>query len=288
MAVSRARVGGAPIVLTSHGTDLFLLDRNKIARPLASRVFRRAARITVISSPLVNRVTQLGVPLDRISVIPMPVDGEILAHERPREEQRQSREVRLLFAGRLIERKGAEYAIRALKLLNSRGVDASLTIVGDGPLRVDLDHLCDELDLGTLVRFTGMLPPAGVVQQMNAADILLMPAVTDWKGEQEGFGMVIVEAMLSGLPVVASASGGITDIITDGVNGILVPERETDAIAAAVARLGRNTELAVRLREAARTTALQHFHPDAIAGRFEEVYLSAADTARPNRKNPIP
>ena len=279
MAVHTARFGGVPRVITSHGTDLFLLDRVSAARPIAKRVLSRAARVTVISTPLVQRVTDLGVPLERIDVIPMPIDRDIL--ESPAvESPPASRALRLLFAGRLIERKGAEYAIRAVKLLNSRGIECNLTIVGDGHLRVDLDNLCDELDLGTLVHFSGMVPPAEVIDAMRNSDVFLMPAVTDWKGEREGFGMVIVEAMMSGLPVVATESGGIPDIIQDGVNGFLVGERDSESIAAAVAKLARNKDLAQRIRVAARERVLDRFHPDAIAARFEDVYLSAANTQR--------
>jgi glycosyltransferase involved in cell wall biosynthesis len=86
--------------------------------------------------------------------------------------------------------------------------------------------------------------------------------------------------MFSGLPVVASASGGITDIIRDGENGLLVEERNVEALAAAVVRLARNTELARKLTEAARQSVLQQFHPDAIAAHFEAVYESAVLATR--------
>ncbi len=276
VALQGARLGGTPVVLTSHGTDLFLLDRMRIARGLGRRVFRAARRVTVISTPLVERVAALGVARDKVAVIPMPVDTSLVDELQsnklgPRPDGR----IALLFAGRLVERKGAEYAIRALKILVDKGLNASLTIAGDGPLRVDLDNLCDELELGTRVRFAGMLPPDKVLAAMRKSDVFLMPAVTDWKGEQEGFGMVIVEAMLCGVPVVASRSGGITDIIVDGENGLLVSERDSAAIAAAVERVAGDPEFSTRLAAAARAGALERFHPDAIARRFEDVYLSA-------------
>jgi glycosyltransferase involved in cell wall biosynthesis len=283
MALLALRPLPVPTVLTSHGTDLFLLDRKTSARGFARRVFRAAQKVTVISSPLVDRVVSLGVSLHNITVIPMPVDRSLLAQTDValRESRSEAgRTVHLLFVGRLTERKGTEFAIRALKLLLERGVKAELTVVGDGPLRFELDALCDELKLGTAVHFLGMLPPRDVIARMRDADVFLMPAITDAKGEQEGFGMVIVEAMFSGLPVVASASGGITDIIRDGENGLLVEERNVEALAAAVVRLARNTELARKLTEAARQSVLQQFHPDAIAAHFEAVYESAVLATR--------
>jgi glycosyltransferase involved in cell wall biosynthesis len=277
---------GAATVITSHGTDLFLVDRVRAARAVAARVFAAAERVTVISSPLVGRVTSLGVDGARIAVIPMPVDRALVADDAtghpvaPERNRNSTGPARLLFAGRLVERKGAEYAIRALRLLLDKGIDATLDIVGDGPLRLDLDALCDELQLGTRVHFTGMVPPADVTAAMRQADLLLMPAVTDWKGEQEGFGMVIVEAMFSGTPVIASASGGITDIIRNNENGILVAERDAGAIADACAILLTDTTLYNSIAAAALQSATAEYHPDAIARRFENVYLDAVAERR--------
>jgi glycosyltransferase involved in cell wall biosynthesis len=104
-----------------------------------------------------------------------------------------------------------------------------------------------------------------------------MPAVTDWKGEQEGFGMVLVEAMASGLPVVATRSGGIPDVVTDGTTGLLVPERDPEALATAAARLLDDPALAQRLATAARADLDARFAPDAIARGYEAVYRRAAE-----------
>src|SRR5687768_6791180 len=212
---------GAPVVITSHGTDLFLLDRAPVVARLASRLFRSAAQVTVISSPLVRRVEALGVPSERITVVPMPMPSQAAAPTRQSLPDPGS----LLFVGRLVERKGCEYAIRAVAQLRGAGRNVRLVVVGDGPECGALESLADSVDLARHVEFAGMLPSSAVADRYSAAGVLLMPAVTDWKGEQEGFGMVIVEAMRHGLPVIATDSGGITDIVRDGVNGLLVPER---------------------------------------------------------------
>jgi glycosyltransferase involved in cell wall biosynthesis len=119
-----------------------------------------------------------------------------------------------------------------------------------------------------------------VRQRYRDAGVFVMPAVTDWKGEQEGFGMVIVEAMAYGLPVVASRSGGIPDIIRDGENGLLVPERDVGALAAALARVLDDAALADRLGASARADVGDRFAPGRIAIAFDTVYRRAA--RRPN------
>jgi glycosyltransferase involved in cell wall biosynthesis len=182
----------------------------------------------------------------------------------------------LLFVGRLIQRKGAEFAIRAVAELVRAGRSTRLTIVGDGPERAALAALAESLGVDARVGFTGALTPALVRSHYERARVLLMPAITDWKGEQEGFGMVIVEAMAYGVPVVASRSGGIPDIIRDGENGLLVPEADGAALAAAVGRLLDDPALAHRLGEAGRTEARDRFSPRGIAARFDAVYRRAA------------
>lgn len=266
---------GVPVVLTSHGTDLFLLDRFPAARIMAGPIFRAAAQVTVISTPLVPRVERLGVPADRITVLPMPVSAERFAP--PIHEVRDA--ARLLFVGRLIERKGAEYAVRAVAALRERGRAARLTIIGDGPERTRLIALINELDLGDVVDLAGALPHDAIADHYRTATLLLMPAVTDWKGEQEGFGMVLVEAMASDLPIVASRSGGIPDVVTDGETGLLVPERDPAALATAAARLLENPDLAARFAAAARADLDRRFSPAGLAAGFDTVYRRAAGTA---------
>ena len=263
--------GSTPVVMTAHGTDLFLLDRARAMRRLAGRFFRAAAQVTVISSPLVRRVEELGVPRDRITVVPMPMAPA------PRDARRGVRPDPgfLLFVGRLVERKGCEYAVRALAELRKGGREVRLVVAGDGPERSRLESLAESLGVRERVEFAGMIPSDDVADHYSRAAVLIMPAVTDWKGEQEGFGMVIVEAMRHGLPVVATRSGGITDIIQDGVNGLLVAERDAAAIAQAIERLLDDGALASRLGAAAASDVAERFAPTRIARTFESVYARA-------------
>ena len=265
--------GRPSVVLTSHGTDLFLLDRFGPARLLARPVFGSASQVTVISTPLVDRVERLGVPRERITVIPMPVDRLVFGGTGG--ERRDSR--RLLFVGRLVERKGAEFAVRALGELVRQGRDVSLTVAGDGPERTRLERLAAELSVAERVRFVGARAPGEVAGLYRESGALLMPAVTDWKGEQEGFGMVLVEAMQAGLPIIASRSGGIPDVVRDGHTGLLVAERDVPALAAAVARVLDDPALGRTLTDAAAQDVRARFAPERIARAFHDVYVRARE-----------
>jgi glycosyltransferase involved in cell wall biosynthesis len=271
-----------PIVLTSHGTDLFLVDRVAAARVIAAPLFRAVDEVTVISTPLVKRVIAFGVDPSRITVLPMPIDREVAAVAE-RDDSRRSLAAggppTLLFVGRLVERKGASYAVRAFAELVDAGRDARLVIVGDGPERQTLADLAHALGVGKRVELVGAVSPADVRPWYERASVLVMPAVTDWKGEQEGFGMVIVEAMSYGVPVVASRSGGIPDIVRDGENGLLVHERDIGGLAGAIARVLDDPALAGRLGARGQQTIRDEFAPTRIAEGFDSVYRRAV--ARP-------
>jgi glycosyltransferase involved in cell wall biosynthesis len=263
---------GRPLVLTSHGTDLFLLDRFTPARALAAPIFRSADQVTVISSPLVERVAALGVDRARVTVVPMPLDSRVFGAAP---DTRRDPGL-LLFVGRLIERKGAEFALRAAALLAGAGKQVELVVAGEGPARPELEQLARALGLASRVRFLGAVPSDEVARLYARAAVFLMPAVTDWKGEQEGFGMVLVEAMRCGTPIVATLSGGIADVVRDGSTGLLVPERDPDALAGAVTRLLDDPAFAARLADAARRDVDDRFAPAAIARTFDAVYRRAA------------
>jgi glycosyltransferase involved in cell wall biosynthesis len=264
-----------PVILTSHGTDLFLLDRFPMARPLAAPIFKASAQVTVISSPLVERVESLGVLPSRISVIPMPV---VVRHFQD-DGVPKAVGNRLLFVGRLVERKGAHVAVEALEVLKRKGREAHLTVVGDGPERDRLEALADEKGVSTQVDFRGSVPAESVADAFAEADVFLMPAVTDWKGEQEGFGLVLVEAMMSGVPVVATQSGGILDVVTNNETGLLVPERDPEALAVAAERLLTDRALGRSLAQSAIEDVRRRFAPEAIARQFEAVYRRAIGAA---------
>jgi glycosyltransferase involved in cell wall biosynthesis len=269
--------GGArpPLVVTSHGTDLFLADRKASLRWLARRVLPDADAVTVISTPLVARARALGVDAARLTVCPMPVRD---ADGAP--PPRAPVAGRLLFLGRLTARKGADVAVRALATLRETHPHATLRIVGDGPERPALEGLVQALGLAGSVTFAGRVSTSAVAAEYAAAEAFVMPARTDWKGEQEGFGLVLVEALRARCPVVATRSGGIPDVIRDGETGRLVPEDDPAALAAALRELLDAPAEAARLGAAGHDDVATRFAADAIARTFDAVYHAARARGR--------
>ena len=192
-------------------------------------------------------------------------------YARPPESFPVSETWELISVARLVEFKGLEYAIKAVAELKLRGRRVRLTIVGEGPLRSDLERLSEELGVTDSVVLMGAMAHDKIPEMLWRSDLFLISSIIDSKGRTEGFGAVILEAMAAGLPVVASAVGGITDIV-DGRNGMLVPEKDPMAIADAVESIlldrGEAEALARRGLEFVNT----NYSDKAIRGKYEDFF----------------
>lgn len=151
-----------------------------------------------------------------------------------------SKSAKLVAVGRFVEKKGFRYLIQACRELCERGVNFQLSLIGDGPLRQDLENEVKRLDLENIVNLTGPMSTADVRAAMAEADVVVVPSVTSASGEMEGLPVVIMEAMAIGAPVVASAHSGIPEIVRDGKTGYLTPEKDAFAIAEAVQKTLRH------------------------------------------------
>jgi glycosyltransferase involved in cell wall biosynthesis len=157
-----------------------------------------------------------------------------------------------VFAGRLAREKGVEILLRALAQVRGDGLDARLRLVGDGPLRAALERLAGDLDLGEAVEFAGWVPPEQVEAQLADAWALVAPSL--WA---EPLGLTAVEALVRGIPVIATEPGGFAETVEPGVSGLLVPSGDPSALADALAAVasggafpdGLPAEVAARARE---------------------------------------
>ena len=227
-----------PYIVTGHGGDVCSLNKG-FFRKLKIRCIKNAEHVTVVSEHLKNKILEL-VPNIKVEVIPMGVDNSAFGQQyRVENYFNQGGKRVVLFVGRLAEIKGVNYIIEAMKYVN-----AYLVIAGDGPLRKVLEEQAYNIALqkNKDARFPDEVMTNGARRFGNvvflgaknhdelktiyaSSDIFCMPSVTTTKGEKEGFGLVMLEAMASGLPVVASNSGGIPQLIKDGENGLLCEEK---------------------------------------------------------------
>ncbi|TIS84100.1 MAG: glycosyltransferase family 4 protein, partial [Mesorhizobium sp.] len=211
---------------------------------------------------------------DRVEIVP------IGASSRTREETVPSWECGfadeanplLLFVGRLIDCKGAEDAVAALALLQSRLPGARLVVVGDGPDRQTLEAKAASLEVRDRILFTDWLQPEKVSQWMRRSDVLVIPSRRAADGTMEAQGVVPLEAMLHDLPVIASRCGGLVDIIRHEETGLLVAERSPGEIAEAVERMVTNKRFAIGLAANAKEWVLSEGTIAKTAERFHEIY----------------
>jgi glycosyltransferase involved in cell wall biosynthesis len=267
---------GLPLVTTLHGTDVRLARARPAARAVCARVLRRSAVVTAVSGWLAGQAAAIAPGL-RVPprVAPMPVDETTFRPgDRPRDE--------LLFVGRLDRQKGADVALRALAELRGAAAELPLRVVGEGPGLEDLRRLAGELGLAGRVRWEGHLPQAALADRYRRAVALLVP------GRDEGLGLVAVEGQLSGTPVVAAASGGLLDVVTDGETGWTFPPGQPAALARAVEAVVADPAAAARLAAAARVAAADRFGTRAAARTYAAVYAEALRARRPRRRRTAP
>lgn len=228
-----------PYIVTGHGGDVTSMNKG-IFRKLKIRCLKKAKQVTVVSKHLKNKVQGL-VPEINPLIIPMGVDTFKFGKQYYVSNYfGQGDKKVVLFVGRLAEKKGVTYLIEAMK-----SIDALLVIVGDGPLREDLQKKAAEVK--NKVIFLGAKTHEELKKIYASADVFVAPSVTAKDGDQEGFGLVMLEAMASELPVIASNSGGITQLIIDEVNGLLCKEKCVDELAYKIKRMLGDKELQCKI-----------------------------------------
>ena len=224
-----------PIATAFHGYDLTSWVEREGANVYRD-LFREGELFLPISRHWAKRLVDLGCPEEKVVVHRMGVDCRALPfRERALDS---SGKVRLLSVARLVEKKGIEYAIEAVARLHADGLPIEYTVVGDGPLRPALKRRVAAFPgLESVVHLVGWKNQSEVAKALADSHILLVPSVTAADGDQEGIPVVLMEAMATGMPVVATRHSGIPELVEDGVSGYLAPERDADALADRIAQL---------------------------------------------------
>jgi glycosyltransferase involved in cell wall biosynthesis len=228
-AVIAARILGVPAVVKAHGSDINLIAQEPGPRWLTSWALPKAARVVAVSRALADEVVKFGVDRDRVAIVMNGVDAELF---KPHDRGAARRELGLpagpiaLYAGNLKPEKGPLDLCRAWPTVLRHLPDATLIMLGDGPLGDEVAAMTKSL--GERVRLISRQPLEMVTKHMAAADVLVLPS------RSEGTPNVVLEALASGRRVVATAVGGVPDLITSPELGTLVPPRAPDALADAL------------------------------------------------------
>jgi len=246
-----------PMLVTAHGGDIYGL-RDVVSRRLFRAVLRKAFAVTTMNSQMRERVLDLGADPARTVVLSMGAD---VATIRPLAAAAERRVGRILFVGRLVEKKGVSVLLEALRLLDETSYD--LRVVGDGPLRSELTSGSS----GLPASFVGVLGRESIAAEFGAASIAVFPSVPAASGDQDGLPVALLEAMSAGCAVVASDLPGLHDAVEDEVSGLLTTPGSVKELAAALGRLLEDPQLCDQLGRSAATRA-DSFSVDAIGGRY--------------------
>jgi glycogen synthase len=214
---------GVPVVITCHGSDVELLGSGALAR-IGTKVLATAAVVGAVSAPLAEVVTGATGAHCRVLRMPLPLE------DAPRTTAPPGPPWRLLCVGRLSPEKGFDIAVKAVGLALEKGLDLQLRIIGEGPMHSELAHLAAAVP-GGRVSIDAPVGPAQLAQAIAASHVLLAPS------RHEGLGLVALEALGRGRPVIASAVGGLVDVVVAPEDGVLVPADDAGALAAALGRL---------------------------------------------------
>lgn len=268
-----------PVVTVFHGYDVSMLLRDERWVERYRTLFRFGSHALCISEAGRQRLLAIGCPPERVCAIHLGVDVNrftpgLRRHPRP------SPPHRLLMVARLAEKKGIDVALQAMRLVLDAGHDVALRVAGEGEEHDALEQLKTALGLDAHVALVGPLDSAGVRREMADADMLLQPSVTAASGDQEGIPVALMEALAMGLPVVATKHAGIPELVLDGETGLLVPERDPAALAAAIGELVTRPDLAGRLARGGRRWVLEEFNLRTQAGRTEQFLRDVIEVHR--------
>ena len=277
-ALPVALAAKVPLIVTLHGNDVTTsehLHRRAIRGQLyllrRERMFRTVNVFLCASDFLRRSAIDRGFPEDKLKVHYIGVDLKLFcppATGQPRQN--------VLFVGRLVEKKGCRYLIRAMQQVQSQFPLARLVIIGDGPERASLELQAREA--GIQCEFRGAQSSQVVRQELSSARVFCVPSVKAKTGDSEGLGIVFAEAQAMGVPVVSSLHGGIPEVVSDGVTGLLAPERDHERLAQHIIRFFSDDTFWNDCSRKAVSWVADNFDLQKQTAQLEEIYRNVIQT----------
>lgn len=267
-----AKRAGAKVVMTFYGVELrWVKTKMPLFRSFLRWGIGFSERVTAISTYTAREVREL-VPKGKVPIEVIPYTISIASTPKHGSSFREKRPM-VLYAGRLVERKGVEYLLRAFAEV-VKEIPAELVIVGEGPEKERLMGLSSKSGLDGKAVFKGWVSQEILADLYSECNVFVLPAIIDSKGDTEGLGVVLLEAMSYKKPVIASDLGGITDIVKDRETGLLVKEKDVPGLASALQQVLQQPALAQRLGEGGYQHLYRQFSWERIIGAWEALYSS--------------
>jgi glycosyltransferase involved in cell wall biosynthesis len=254
-----------PVLCTAHGSDLISL-KGLVTRKFIFWTINNIAKVSLVSKSMLPYLEEFNIDKNDIEICPMGVDFNSTFKEKP-EIKREPK--RLIYVGRLIEGKGVKYILEALKIIDASQSNITLDVVGDGPERNELEKLSSNYGLNDCVTFYGSLNRNMLPEFYSRATIALVPSIV-----QEGFGLVIVEAMACGCAVVVSDTASSREIIKHEENGLLCNPADSVDISNKINSLLSDSALIESITSNARASVVNRYDWSAIANKYRKIIES--------------
>ncbi len=258
--------GKLAVVFHAHEITVLL---NEKGENYYDQLFKEVDLLLPISNLWREKLIRLGAPPEKVVVHRMGID--VSTFEYRENLPSPDEPVRFVSIARLVEKKGIEYAIRALAHVKDQMPEHEYHIFGDGPLKDSLVALADELGVADVVKFRGWMAQDELIEAMDSAHALLTPSVTASNGDMEGLPVAIMEGMARGLPVISTIHSGIPELIVHEENGLLAEERDWETLGEQILRLATDPELAQRLAQNGRQSVLEQHDIHALNDRLVEL-----------------
>ncbi|MDP3066373.1 MAG: glycosyltransferase [Methanobacteriaceae archaeon] len=258
-----------PYICTVYGEEVYLAGLYRMKFALRGLI-NGSSKPIAISKATLEKCVDIGLKREEFEIIPFGVDTDFFRHI---EVPKDANVFQILSVGYLIERKGHEYLIKAVKEILKDRDDVRLKIVGSGPLEEKLKKLITDLDLEDYVEILKNVSDEELLVLYNSSDVFVLPSIVDSQGNTEGLGVVLLEAMACGLPVMGSNVGGILDIINDRKTGMLIQEKDVNMIASMILELIDDEPLRSKISVSCSIIAKQ-FSWKIISKSYIQIYLS--------------
>jgi glycosyltransferase involved in cell wall biosynthesis len=281
MALPLANKLNLPLVVTLHGYDVTQRDEfhahtkdGTVYLRRREELWKRASTFICISEFIRQRAIDVGFPAEKLQVHYIGIDLESFA---PADNQRQNNLI--LFVGRLVEKKGCMYLIRAMQKVKDSYPTAELVVIGDGPERHKLESLARELQVPC--QFVGPQSSAVIRDTLTRARIFCAPSIVARSGDAEGLGIVFCEAQAVGTPVVSFASGGIPEAVRHEETGLLAPERNETILAECLLRYLQDDSFWQASSERGKKWVAQQFDLKQQTRKLEDIYEAVITASSP-------
>lgn len=262
-----------PLFVTFHGHDITRLPKFVLYPPAwlnywlyFKKLQQNGSLFIAVSDFIGNKLKERGFPADKVITNYLGIDTNISIQKKLR------RGKNILTVGRLVEKKGTEYLVKAAAEIVKTNPDIKLWICGTGPLETSLKLLVKNLKIENNVIFTGWKNKEEVYKLMAESDVFVLPSITAEDGDCEGLGMVLLEAMIHEVPVIGTQHGGIPEVVNDNVNGFLVSEKNYVDLAEKIRIILSDNALAEKMGKNSRIIVLEKFDIIKQIKKLENLY----------------